>query len=354
MNYIYAKILRGGKSNRKYHVSIYAKSLIFVVNIIKMNHPWKTTRPFNDYSSYIKNIFGVRVQKLSLNAGFTCPNRDGVKGRKGCTYCNNLSFNPAYCKPKKSITQQLEEGKSFFERKGKSQKYLAYFQAYTNTYAPLDLLKDLYEEALKVPGVLGLVISTRPDCIDEQKLDYLTELAKDFYISLEYGMESFNDNTLDAINRCHSAEETRAAIRASEGRGLHLGGHLVLGLPGDNEETILSFADEVNQLPLDLLKLHHLQIVTGSTMFKQYTEDPGYFSLFSVDSYLQLLLSFMERLNPDTVIERFTAEAPADILVAPKWSLKNFEFTAKFEKHLNENNAWQGKFFDRSASLKVA
>jgi len=319
-----------------------------------MNYPWGSNRPFNDYSNYIKNIFGERVQKLSLNAGFTCPNRDGKKGRKGCTYCNNLSFNPAYCKPKKSITQQLNEGKSFFERKGKSQKYLAYFQAYTNTYADIEILKDLYEEALRFPGVLGLVISTRPDCIDEEKLDYLTKLAKENYISLEYGMESFNDFTLDAINRCHSSEETRTAIIASKGRGIHLGGHLVLGLPGDSDEIILSFADEVNQLPLDLLKLHHLQIVTGSTMQKQYKENPDDFSLFSVNSYCDLLLKFMERLNPDIIMERFTAEAPSDILIAPKWGLKNFEFTEKFEKYLKQNNSWQGKLFDRSAILKVA
>jgi len=178
-------------------------------------------------------------------------------------------------------------------------------------------------------------------------------LAKDFYVSLEYGMESFNDDTLDAINRCHSAEETRSIIRASEGRGLHLGGHLVLGLPGDSQETIISFANEVNQLPLDLLKLHHLQIVTGSTMYKQYKEDPNYFTLFSVKSYCGMLLKFMEQLNPNIIMERFTAEAPADILVAPKWGLKNFEFTEKFEKYLILNNSWQGKRFEKVKSLKV-
>ena len=305
-------------------------------------YPWGTNRPFNDYSSYIKRTFGERVQKLSLNAGFTCPNRDGTKGIKGCTYWNNLSFNPAYCKPKKSITQQLREGAQFFERKGKSQKYLGYFQAYTNTYAELSLLKELYEEALAYPGIQGLVISTRPDCLAPETLDYIATLAQDNYISLEFGMESFNDETLVNINRCHTVQETRDAIINASGRGIHIGGHMVLGLPGDDVETILGFADEISELPIQLLKLHHLQIVTGSTMYKQYQQNPGFVNLFTVDSYCDLLLKFMERLRPDIIMERFTAEAPKDILVAPKWGLKNFEFTNVFESKLIEAGTHQG------------
>lgn len=312
----------------------------------ELKYTWGTNRPFNDYSSYIKRTFGTRVQKLSLNAGFTCPNRDGVKGIKGCTYCNNLSFNPSYCKPKKSITEQLKEGAAFFERKGKSQKYLGYFQAYTNTYAELSLLKELYKEALAYPGVQGLVISTRPDCMKPETLDYLASLARDTYISLEFGMESFNDETLVNINRCHTVQETKDAIINASGRGIHIGGHLVLGLPGDNPETIIKFADQVSELPLQLLKLHHLQIVTGSTMYKQYQKNPDFVDLFSVDSYCEVLTAFLERLRPDIIIERFTAEAPKDILIAPKWGLKNFEFTNIFESHLNKVGSHQGKKYN--------
>ena len=311
-------------------------------------YQWGTERPFNDYSSYIKRTFGERVQKLSINAGFTCPNRDGTKGIKGCTYCNNLSFNPAYCKPRKSITQQLDEGVEFFERKGKSQKYLGYFQAYTNTYAELSLLQELYEEALAYPGVLGLVISTRPDCLKQETLDYIASLAKDHYISLEFGMESFNDATLININRCHTAQETRDAIINASGRGIHIGGHMVLGLPGDDKKTILGFADQISELPLQLLKLHHLQIVTGSTMYRQYQENPGFVDLFSVKSYCDLLVKFIEHLRSDIIIERFTAEAPKDILIAPKWGLKNFEFTNIFESRLLEEGSYQGKHCTRS------
>ena len=315
----------------------------------EQTYHWGTDRPFNDYSSFIKRTFGERVQKLSLNAGFTCPNRDGTKGVKGCTYCNNLSFNPAYCKPRKSITQQLKEGAEFFERKGKSQKYLGYFQAYTNTYAELSLLKELYEEALAYPGVQGLVISTRPDCLKPETLDYIASLAKEHYISLEFGMESFNDKTLVNINRCHTVQETKNAIINASGRGIHVGGHMVLGLPGDDVETILGFASEISALPIELLKLHHLQIVTGSTMYKQYQEDPGFVDLFSVGSYCDLLVKFMERLRPDIIIERFTAEAPKDILIAPKWGLKNYEFTNVLESRLLEVGSFQGKNYSLSA-----
>ena len=320
----------------------------------ELTYSWGTNRPFNDYSTYIKRTFGERVQKLSINAGFTCPNRDGTKGVKGCTYCNNLSFTPVYANPKKSITQQLTEGAEFFERKGKSQKYLGYFQAYTNTYAELSLLKELYEEALAFPGIQGLVISTRPDCLTQETLDYIESLAKDHYISLEFGMESFNDQALININRCHTVQETKDAIINASGRGIDIGGHMVLGLPGDDPDTILGFADQISALPIKMLKLHHLQIVTGSTMYKQYMENPDFVDLFTVDSYCDLLLKFMERLRPDIIMERFTAEAPKDILVAPKWGLKNFEFTNVFESRLREANTYQGRTYVPEAILAEA
>jgi len=310
-----------------------------------MYHPWNTERPFNDYSSYVRGIFGQRVQKLSLDAGFTCPNRDGTKGRKGCTYCNNNTFNPSYCKPAKSITQQLEEGAEFFKRKGKNHQFFAYFQAYTNTYADIEILRELYEEALAFDGVVGLVVSTRPDCINEEKINYLSELAKKHYISLEYGVESFSNTTLDNINRCHTVEETISAFDMSKDKGLHLGAHLIFGLPGDTRASMIQFALHASRLPIQLIKMHQLQIVKGSPMYKQYFENPDYFDLFEVDEYIELMANFVERLRTDIVIERFTSESPADLLVAPKWGLKNFEFTDKLEKRMKERETWQGKYY---------
>ena len=306
------------------------------------NYPWNGKRPWNDYTTYIRDTFGERVQKLSIDAGFTCPNRDGAKATKGCTYCNNNSFNPSYCKPIKSITQQLEEGVEFFSRKNKNNRFLGYFQAYSNTYDSLTNLKKMYEEALSVEGVEGLVIGTRPDCIDEAKLDYLETLAKDYYISLEFGIETFNDDTLKAINRCQTAAETIEAFENSANRGIHLGGHMILGLPGENREMYIDHAKKVSKLPIKTFKLHHLQVVTGSTMYKQYRDDPSYFDLFTPESYLDTVIEFIEHLRPDIVVERFIAEAPADILIAPKWGLKNFEFLHLIEKEMKERNTCQG------------
>jgi radical SAM protein (TIGR01212 family) len=306
------------------------------------NYPWEGNRPWNDYTNYVRRTFGERVQKLSIDAGFTCPNRDGTKGIKGCTYCNNNSFNPEYCKPIKTITQQLEEGVEFFSRKNKNNRFLAYFQAYSNTYDSFINLKKMYEEALAVEGVEGLVIGTRPDCIDEEKLDYLETLAKDHYISVEYGIESFNNDTLMSINRCQTAEETIEAFHLTANRGIHIGGHMILGLPGENREMYIEHAKKVSELPITTFKIHHLQVVKGSLMYKQYQDDPSYFDLFTPESYLDTVIEFIEHIRPDIVVERFIAEAPANILVAPKWGLKNFEFLDLIEKEMKKRNTHQG------------
>ncbi|MEZ4938631.1 MAG: TIGR01212 family radical SAM protein [Crocinitomicaceae bacterium] len=305
-------------------------------------YPWEGKRPWNDYSSYVRRTFGDRVQKLSIDAGFTCPNRDGSKGIKGCTYCNNNSFNPDYCRPIKSITQQLEEGMEFFERRSPQGRYLAYFQAYTNTYDSLSNLKRMYEEALSVDGIEGLVIGTRPDCIDEEKLDYIESIAKEKYVSLEFGIESMNNDTLMSINRCQTVEDTIRAFEMASNRGIHLGGHIILGLPGENLDIYIEHAAKISQLPLDSFKMHHLQVVKGSLMYKQYQDDPTYFDLFTPETYIDTVIQFVEHLRPDIVIERFIAEAPANILVAPKWGMKNFEFIDKLEKEMIKRNTHQG------------
>ena len=303
-----------------------------------------TGKRYSDYSSFIKLKFGERVQKISLDIGFTCPNRDGSKGVGGCSYCNNNSFNPDYCEPQKSIKTQLEQGVAFFSRKGKNNKFLAYFQAYTNTYGDFEELKQLYEEALSVPKVVGLVIGTRPDCISEELIDYLDELSKTYFISLEFGVESTNEKTLLNVNRCHTFEETKTTFELCKNKGFHLGAHIILGLPGENVQDLLNHAAEISKLPIDTLKLHHLQIVKNSVMAVQYKRNPKNFNLFSSEDYINFITEFIALLRPDIIIERFISEAPQELLIAPKWGgLKNFEIVAKIDKNLQNKNLWQGK-----------
>ena len=298
---------------------------------------------YKNYSSYLKTVFNEQVQKISINAGFTCPNRDGSIGTGGCTYCNNQTFNPDYCKPDKSITQQLEEGIAFFRKKYPNQRYLAYFQAYTNTYGAINSLKQKYEEALSHPLVTGLVIGTRPDCVNEELLDYFSVLSQRFYIMIEYGVESTSDKTLALINRGHNYNSSVQAITKTAQKGIATGVHLILGLPGEDRETILSHAKNISQLPLTTVKLHQLQLIRGTKMAQEFTEHPEWFHIYSVDEYIDLVIDFMELLNPDFVIERFVSQSPKELLIAPDWGLKNYEFTAKIEKALSRRGAFQGR-----------
>ena len=301
---------------------------------------------YNDYGSYIKMKFGERVQKISIDIGFSCPNRDGSKGFGGCTYCNNNSFNPDYCEPEVSISNQLKTGIEFFKRKGKTQNFLAYFQAYTNTYADVSVLKEMYFEALSVPDVVGLVIGTRPDCISDEVINLLAEIAKDYYVSLEFGVESTNERTLLEVNRCHTYQETIATYKRCVNKGIELGAHIILGLPGESREEILNHARALSELPITTLKLHHLQIVKGSVMASQYKNTPEKFDLFELENYIKLVAEFVQILRPDIVIERFISEAPSDLLIAPKWGLKNFEVVSKIDKHLTLTGSFQGKNYE--------
>jgi len=300
---------------------------------------------YKNYSSYLKTVFDEQVQKISINAGFTCPNRDGSIGTGGCTYCNNQTFNPDYCKPEKSITQQLDEGIAFFRKKYPNQRYLAYFQAYTNTYGEINSLKQKYEEALSHPLVAGLVIGTRPDCVTDELLNYFADLSKRSYIMIEYGVESTSDQTLALINRGHNYETSVQAITKTAQKGIAAGAHLILGLPGENHETILSHAKNISQLPLTTIKLHQLQLIRGTKMAQQFVEHPEWFHLYSADEYIELAIDFIERLNPDFVIERFVSQSPKELLIAPDWGLKNYEFTAKIEKALRRRETFQGRLF---------
>ncbi len=300
---------------------------------------------YNDFTSFIREKFDSRVQKVSINAGFTCPNKDGTKGTGGCTYCNNNTFNPDYCKPIKSITQQVNEGIEFFSKKYKSQNYLAYFQAFTNTYAPIEKLRDMYEEALSHPEIIGLVIATRPDSIKDEVLDYLEILAKDYFIKLEFGLESTNNKTLSLINRCQTHEEAVDAYARAMNRGLHLGGHLILGLPSESRDDMLNHAREISKLPIQTLKIHHLQIVKHTMMAIQYKKDPDFFDFMELNEYIDLVVDFLEILSPDIIIERFFSESPEKMLIYPKYGLKNYEVKSLVVKRLVERDTYQGRLF---------
>lgn len=311
----------------------------------KMIYPWGNTKRYNDFSNHFKILFSERVQKVSIDAGFTCPNRDGSKGVGGCTYCNNRTFKPDYCNRKSSVARQIEEGIEFFARKYESMRFLAYFQAYSNTYAPIETLKELYEEALRHPKIIGLVIATRPDCLNEEILDYLENLSKQVYVMVELGLESCNNRILESINRGHTIEESVWAIRETARRGIHNGAHMILGLPGETREELLLQPAFLSSLPLETLKLHQLQIHKGTAMAREYENDPMHFRLFEVDEYVDLIVDYLELLRPTIIMERFVSQAPAGMLIAPDWGLKNFEFVAKVEKRLCERNTWQGRLY---------
>ena len=303
------------------------------------------TKRYNDFSGHFKRLFNGRVQKISIDAGFTCPNRDGTKGVGGCSYCNNQTFSPGYCDLEKSVSVQLEEGILFFSRKYDSMKYLAYFQSYSNTYAPLELLKSLYGEALSHPGVLGLVIATRPDCVTPEILDYLQELSEKYYVMVEFGIESHLDTSLKRLNRGHSFAESIWALNETGRRKIHTCAHLILGLPGEKESDWLEQARVISELPVENLKLHQLQIHKRTRMNLEYEQNPEQFHLFTVEEYLDLCVKYLELLHPKIIVERFVSESPDRLLVAPRWGLKNFEFTARLEKLLAERDTWQGRLY---------
>lgn len=298
---------------------------------------------YNEFPRFLKNYFPYKVQKISLNAGFTCPNRDGSKGFGGCTYCNNQTFNPEYCQNDKSIPQQLEEGKLFFSHKYPEMKYLAYFQAYTNTYGELERLKRMYEEALSVDGVVGLVIGTRPDCMPEALLRYLSALNRQTFLLVEYGIESTLNRTLLRINRGHTYEDTVSAVQRTVDAGILTGGHIILGLPGETCDDLVQQAGVLSQLPLSTLKLHQLQLIKGTRMAHEFAQSPEDFHLFQIDEYIDLVIDYIQHLRPDLVLERFVSQSPKELLIAPDWGVKNYEFNHRLQKRMRELGAYQGK-----------
>ncbi len=285
---------------------------------------------YNDFGTWLRKQFpDFRVQKISIDAGFTCPNRDGRISTGGCTYCDNRTFNPSYCDRNKSIREQLKEGKNFFNRKYSNMKYLAYFQAFTNTYGSVDLLKKLYEEALQEEDIVGLVIGTRPDCISTPLLDYLEQLSRQTFLIVEYGIESANNETLRRINRGHTFECSKKAVEMTAERGILTGGHIILGLPGEDREESLRQAPIISCLPLNILKIHQMQIIKGTRLAEEYLQTP--FPLYTVEEYVRLIADYISLLRKDLVLERFVSQSPPELLIAPRWGLKNYQFVHLLE-----------------------
>ncbi len=310
-------------------------------------YPWGTKRPYFAYKDYLQQRFGGRIQKVSVDAGFTCPNRDGTKAFGGCTYCNNVSFVPPYCKPGMSIAQQVGSGVEYLSKRYSVDQFLVYFQAYTNTYAPLDHLKSLYEQALSHPQVLGLAIGTRPDCVDEKKIEYIDSLARAHYISIEYGLESIYDRSLIDINRAQTFAEWEDAVAMTAGRNIRICSHIILGLPGETHEDMIRTADVISRYPIHSLKLHHLHIVKKTVLAARYRREP--FPVFEYREYIDVVIEFLQRLRPDIVIERLVGETHPRHLIAPIWNVRAGTVQQDIEREMQRRNVWQGKKYREEA-----
>lgn len=311
-----------------------------------MIYPWGTNRRFNAYSDYFRREYGERIQKITINAGFTCPNRDGKVGRGGCTFCDNQAFNPSFRDAHTSVTDQIKKGMEFHKKRyRKAKRYLAYFQAFSNTYADLEHLQKLYEEALAVPEVMGIVVGTRPDCVDEEKLDYFAMLSKRCHLVLEYGLESMQNSTLIRVNRGHDVEKSRWAVEETARREIHVGGHLILGLPGEQSSDYLATARELANWPLDTIKFHQLQLIKGTAMAMEFESKPEDFPFFTMEEYLNLMLEIVELLPPWLVIERIAGELTPGMGLREGWGLRYDGVLKAFEKLQEEKNSWQGKKF---------
>lgn len=310
-------------------------------------YPYPGNKRYNSYNEYFKRTFGGRVQKLSVNAGFTCPNRDGAVATGGCSFCDNEAFHPSYCQAVKPITQQLEEGKRFHAwRYRRSINYLAYFQAFSNTYAPVAVLRKLYGEALNVPGITGLVIGTRPDCIDDEILDLLEEKSRSCYLIVEFGVESVYDQTLKSVNRGHDFKAALQALEKTAARGIRCGAHFIFGLPGETREMMLNMAKVISTLPIDTVKFHQLQIVRGTRIEAEFKANPFSFYQFSLEDYVSFMAALLERLTPSVVVERFAGEVPPRFLVGNPWGLVRYDAIARMiETELEKRDTWQGKLY---------
>ena len=320
-----------------------------------MNYPWGDERRFNSYAAYFRRVFGHRMQKVTINAGFTCPNRDGKISTGGCTFCDNAAFTPSYCDARKSITQQIDEGIEFHRKRYRTaQQYLAYFQSFSNTYAPIERLRECYDEALAHPDIAGIVVGTRPDCVDEQKLDYFAELSRKKYVTIEYGVESCYDETLRRINRGHDFATAERAIQMTAERGIHCGAHFILGLPGESDEMLIEQVERINALPLTTVKFHQLQLFRGTALAREWDEHPERFRFWTIEEYLDLFVEILRRLRPDIVVERFAGEAPPRYHHTEGWGLvRNEQLLAMLDARLEALDARQGDRYQPPATQKM-
>ena len=296
---------------------------------------------YKEFGTWLQAELGCKAQKLSVDAGLTCPNRDGTLGRGGCTFCDNRTFNPAYCRQGGSITDQLEAGKRFFARKYPTMKYLAYFQSYSNSYGTLSHLKELYEEALRVPDVVGLVIGTRPDCMPDALLEYLEELNRRTFLLVEYGVESANEETLVRVNRGHTFAQARECIIRTAQRGIRVGVHMILGFPWETRSELIRQAQLIASLPITTLKLHQLQVIKGTQLAREYELQP--WPLPTAEEYVDLVLEYISHLPSSLVLERFVSQSPPEYVIAPRWGLKNHEFSALVKKAIQKRSTQLGQ-----------
>jgi len=296
---------------------------------------------FRSYSNYLKERFGCKVHKVSVDVGFTCPNRDGSVARGGCIYCNNDSFVPPYARARYSMDFQLRNGIRYLAKRFKAKKFIVYFQAYTNTYSEVDDLEQMYRDALKYEDVIGLAIGTRSDCIDEEKLDMIQKISKETYVSLEYGIESVYDKTLEFMNRGHDYESVLRAIEISRDRGFDIGAHIIIGFPTETVLEMMNMSYEISRLGIDNIKIHNLHIVKNTPLYRMYKDNPFY--LFSYEDYIDFIVEFIERLSPDIVVERLFTDTPKDLLVAPQWNKSHAEILKGINDGLEQRDTYQGK-----------
>lgn len=298
---------------------------------------------YNSFGAFVKKRFGASVHKVNVDAGFTCPNRDGTLGYSGCVYCNNDSFRPGSCKPTLSIKEQVRNGIGHLKKRYKADKFIVYFQPYTNTYAPVEELERLYKEAIEEPSVIGLAIGTRPDCIDKEKLSLIESLASEYYMLVEYGLQSIYDKSLEFIKRGHDYRAFLDALEMTKNRGIDIGAHMIVGFPTETREEMLAMADEVSALPINFLKIHQLQIVKDTPLAVMYRRE--LFHVFGYEEYLDFVVDFIERLSPDIVLQRLFATAPDDMLIAPRWDRNRHEILRDIEKLFIRRDTYQGKKF---------
>ncbi|MCR4964759.1 MAG: TIGR01212 family radical SAM protein [Bacteroidales bacterium] len=311
-----------------------------------MRYPWGGDLPLYTYHQYLNNTFGFQIRKLPVDAGFTCPNRDGKVGIGGCTFCLNEAFTPQYCNNQHDIIQQINDGLSFHaKRRRKIDSFFIYFQSFSNTYAPLEKLKLLFEEAAHIPDVKGLIIATRPDCLNEEILDYLSTLQEHIYINIEIGIESLHDETLCRVNRGHNVDCTLQAIRRLTQRNIPTCGHLIFGLPGEKPEMWLKDLATINNLSLTTLKLHQLQILHNTAIEHEYEEHPEDFYIFTTHGYIDFLADYIERLTPTVAIERLANEVPPRYLTTKAWQgIRHQDIVDGVIETLTTRKSWQGKF----------